>query len=139
MIAASDAVARLAAALGGGAAAELAAAALVEADVLGQARFGTAMLGEWNGTGGLPLPGDPAEAICWRDCSAAFAPLAVAAATLDLAETAQRLGIAAVFLRGVRGVGRLAPFVRCLADAGLVGLAGAEGPPFVAPEGGGGR
>jgi (2R)-3-sulfolactate dehydrogenase (NADP+) len=74
--------------------------------------------------------------VSWRDCSPCFAPLAVAAATLDLHAAARQFGIAAVFLRGVRGFGRLAPFVRHLADAGLVGLAGAEGPPFVTAHGG---
>ena len=136
MIAAPTAVAKLAAALGDGPAAKLAAAALVEADTLGLPRFGIAMLDEWSaGAAPLPATSEP-QAISWLDCSACFAPLAVASATLDLAAAAQQFGLAAVFLRGVRGFGRLAPFVRHLADAGLVGLAGAEGPPFVAPHGG---
>lgn len=136
MIAVSDAVARLSAALGDGAAAKLAASALVEADALGLPRFGIAMLDEWSaGAAPLPATSEP-QAISWRDCSACFAPFAVATATLDLEAAARQFGLAAVFLRGVRGFGRLAPFVRHLADAGLVGLAGAEGPPFVAPHGG---
>ena len=136
MIAVPDAVARLSAALGDGPAARLAASALVEADALGLPRFGIAMLDEWRADA-APLAATPEpQAISWRDCSACFAPLAVASATLDLEAAARQFGIAAVFLRGIRGFGRLAPFVRHLADAGLVGLAGAEGPPFVAPHGG---
>lgn len=136
MTVALDAAARLAAGLGGGPAARLAAAALVEADALGLPRFGIAMLDEWTAdAAAVPAPEAP-QAIRWLDASSSFAPLAVAAATLDLTKAARQFGIAAVFLRGVRGLGRLAPFVRHLADAGLVGLAGAEGPPFVAPHGG---
>ncbi len=135
MIAVSDAIARLSAALGDGPAAQLAAAALIEADALGLPRFGVAMLDEWTADAAQPATGEP-RAIRWLDCSSSFAPLAVAAATLNLELAARQFGVAAVFLRGVRGFGRLAPFVRHLADAGLVGLAGAEGPPFVAPHGG---
>jgi len=135
MIAIPDAVARLSAALGGSRAAQLAAAALVEADALGLPRFGIAMLDEWATDAVQPAMGEP-QAVRWLDCSSSFPPLAVAAATLDLETTARQCGVAAIFLRGVRGFGRLAPFVRHLADAGLVGLAGAEGPPFVAPHGG---
>lgn len=136
MIAAADAITRLSAALGGSPAAKLAASALVEADVLGLPRFGVGMLEEWT-AGTAPLPAnEQRQAIRWLDCSSCFAPLAVATATLDLEAAARQFGIAAVFLRGVRGFGRLAPFVRHIADAGLVGLAGAEGPPFVAPHGG---
>lgn len=136
MIAISDAADRLAAALGDGPAARLAAAALVEADALGLPRFGIAMLDEW-AVDAAPLPtSESRQAIGWLDCSSCFAPLAVAGATLDLADAARQLGIAAIFLRGVKGFGRLAPFVRHLADAGLVGIAGAEGPPFVAAHGG---
>lgn len=136
MIAVPDAIARLSAALSDGPAARLAASALVEADALGLPRFGIAMLDEWRADAApLPATREP-RAISWRDCSACFGPLAVASATLDLEAAARQFGLAAVFLRGVRGFGRLAPFVRHLADAGLVGLAGAEGPPFVAPHGG---
>ncbi|AMS40780.1 Ldh family oxidoreductase [Aminobacter aminovorans] len=136
MIAIPDAAGRLAAALGGGPAAQLAASALVEADALGLPRFGIAMLDEWT-VDAAPVPArESSQAIGWLDCASCFAPLAVASATLDLAEAARQFGVAAVFLRGVRGFGRLAPFVRHLADGGLLGIAGAEGPPFVAPHGG---
>jgi len=136
MIAVSDAIDRLSTALGGGPAAKLAASALIEADALDLPRFGIAMLDEWTADA-APVPTvEGRQGISWLDCSSAFAPLAVAAATLDLAEAARQFGIAAVFLRGVRGFGRLAPFVRHFADAGLIGMAGAEGPPFVAPFGG---
>lgn len=136
MIAMQEAAARLSGALGGSPAARLAASALTEADALGLPRFGIAMLDEWT-SDAAPVPvRDGLQAISWLDCSNCFAPLAVASATLDLAEAARQFGVATVFLRGVRGFGRLAPFVRHLADSGLLGIAGAEGPPFVAPHGG---
>lgn len=135
MMSVQEATDRLAAALGGGEVARLAAAALVEAEALGLPRFGFDMLDEWKP--GLAAPetggGNPVE---WRDCTASFSPLAVASATLDIARAAKAFGIAAVFLKGVKGFGRLAPFVRHLADEGLLAIAGAEGPPFVAPFGG---
>lgn len=136
MITFAEATERLSAALGDGPAARLAASALIEADALGLPRFGIAMLDEWAAPV-TPLPAAPApQPVLWHDCAACFAPLAVASATLELRAAAQQYGVAVTFLRGVRGFGRLAPFVRHLADAGLVGLAGAEGPPFVAPHGG---
>ena len=131
-----EAVSRLSAALGDGPAAELAASALVEADALGQPRFGIAILDEWTGTETTVPISAPPQPLLSIDCSASFAPVAVAAAAIDLAVAASQFGIAAVFLRGVRGFGRLAPFVRHLADDGLLGMAGAEGPPFVAPHDG---
>lgn len=136
MIAAREAVDKLSFALGGDAKAELAASALIEADVIGQPRFGIAMLDEWtNTTRALPEGLGP-NAVSWHDCSDFFSPLAIASATHDLPRVAEQFGVAAVFLRGVRGFGRLAPFVRHLADAGLVGMMCAQGPPFVAPHGG---
>ncbi|GAA2830382.1 (2R)-3-sulfolactate dehydrogenase (NADP+) [Aminobacter aminovorans] len=136
MIAIPDAAGRLSAALCGGPAAKLAASALVEADALGLPRFGIAMLDEWTADA-APMPArEGVQAIDWLDCTSCFAPLAVASATIDLAEAARQFGVAAVFLRGIRGFGRLAPFVRHLADNGLIGIAGAEGPAFVAPHGG---
>jgi len=135
MISVSEATERLATALGGGEAARLAAGALVEAEALGLPRFGFDMLDEWKP--GLVSPeADGTTAIEWRDCAENFSPLAVAAATLNIRRAAQEFGIAAVFLRGVKGFGRLAPFVRYLADQGLLAIAGAEGPPFVASYGG---
>ncbi len=127
---------RLAVALGGGAAAQLAASALIEAEALGMPNFGLTMLNEWKRSD-APLPViDREQAVNFLDCSNCFSPVSVAAATLAVSETAQRFGLAAIFLRGVKGFGRLAPFVRHVADAGLLGIAGAEGPPFVAPYGG---
>ncbi|CAH1688614.1 Ldh family oxidoreductase [Hyphomicrobiales bacterium] len=136
MIAIAEAVTRLSRGLGGGPGADLAAAALVEADALGQPQFGIAMLDEWTSkTQEVEAWADQGP-LRWRDCAALFAPLAVAHAALDIEVAARQHGVAAFFLRGVKGFGRLAPFVRRLADAGLVGIAGAEGPPFVAPYGG---
>lgn len=134
MIARAAAIDMLAAGLGASPAARLAASALVEADALGLPQFGIAMLDEW-AAGATPAASN-AQALSWVDCTGSFAPLAVASATIDIATAARESGIAAIFLRGVRGFGRLAPFVRFLADEGLFGIAGAEGPPFVAPFGG---
>lgn len=136
MIPIEHAIQQLAEALNGGPAACLAASALVEADALGMPRFGIEMLDEWTAEA-MPTP--PINRTCaasWIDCSACFAPMAVAEATIAAGEMARTFGVAALFLRGVKGFGRLAPFVRHLADAGFLGVAGAEGPPFVAPHGG---
>lgn len=135
MIPLDQAVDRLTKALGGDAAARLAATALIESEARGEHRFGLAMLDEW--APGAKLPANLGTGpVAWLDCAGTFAPVAVAAATLQVAAAAGALGIGAAFLRGVRGFGRLAPFVSHLADRGLVGLAAAEGPPFVVPEGG---
>ena len=132
----AEEAARLGEALGGGPAARLAARALLEADVLGLPRFGLAMLEEWSPEC-RPAPAlSPHQPVGWSDVTGSFSPLAVAEAVLHLSQAARAHGVAAVFLRGVRGVGRLAPFVRHLSDQGLVAIAGAEGPPFVAPFGG---
>lgn len=136
MIALNEAADRLAEAFGGGQAATLAAASLVEADALGLPRFGIDLIAEWVDDNRPPPADTEVQAASWRDCSACHAPLAVAAATLDVCRAARQIGVAVIFLRGVRGFGRLAPFVRYLADAGLIGLAVAEGPPYVAPHGG---
>lgn len=136
MTAMREAAGRLSAALGSSPAAQLAASALIEADALGLPRFGIAMLDEWTADAALVPAREASQAVAWLDCTSCFAPLAVASATLDLVGAARQFGVAAVFLRGVRGFGRLAPFVRHLADSGLLGIAGAEGPPFVAPHGG---
>lgn len=128
-----DAAGRLALALGDDCAAWLAALALIEAELIGQPRFGLDMLDEW-APDARPAPADEApRSVAWLDCAGCFAPHAVASATLHLVPAARQFGVAAVFLRGVRGFGRLAPFVRHLADEGLLAMAGAEGPPFVAP------
>lgn len=130
-----DAIDRLSVALGGDVAACLAATALIESEALGQTRFGLALLDEWT-SGTKALPPSEGRVVTWHDCSSTFSPLAVATATLNVATTARVHGIGAAFLRGVRGFGRLSPFVRHLADQGLVGFAAAEGPPFVVPLGG---
>lgn len=133
---ARGAAAALTQALGGGGAAGLAAAALVEADAIGQPRFGLTLLDEWTPASRRLAPLTAGQPLHFVDATGCFSPLAVAEATCHLAAETGALGMAAVFLRGARGVGRLAPFLRHLADQGLVALAGAEGPPFVAPQGG---
>lgn len=135
MIPLDQAIDRLTKALGGDAAARLAATALIDSEARGQHRFGLDLLDEWM-VDARPPAGPGAGPVVWLDCAGAFAPLSVAAATLQVAAASRSHGIGAAFLRGVRGFGRLAPFVSHLADAGLLGLAAAEGPPFVAPEGG---
>lgn len=133
MITIADAAARLAPVLGGDSAAWLAALALIEADMIGQPRFGLDMLDEWAPDArAIPEP-EVLQSVTWLDCAGCFAPHAVAMATLHMVPAARQFGVTAMFLRGVRGFGRLAPFVRHLADEGLLAMAGAEGPPFVAP------
>ena len=79
MTAVANAVERLAAALGGGAAATLAAVALIEAEVHGQPRFGLTLLDDWS-SAAQPLPAIPPQAVVWRDGSAAFASRSIAMA-----------------------------------------------------------
>lgn len=131
----AEACARLSAAIGGGAAADLASACMIEAEMLGQPHFGLDFLSELGGSRPLS-PQDSDAAVVWTDHGGSFGMLAVADAVLALPARARRHGIAASFLRGVRGFGRLAPLVRHLADQGLVAIAGAEGPPYVTPDGG---
>lgn len=125
----------LAMAMGGDEAAHLAAGALLEAELLDQPRFGLDFFSEWVSPRRLAAQ-TPAGSVQFADADGVFAPVAIAQATLHLVEAARCHGIAIVFLKGVLGFGRLAPFVRYLADQGLVGFAGAQGPAFVAPDGG---
>jgi len=120
-----------------GASGELAARALLEAELLQQPRFGLDLLVECHGGNDLTaLLADDAQAVSRHDCQAIDSPVAIAAATLALARRAKRHGVAATFLTGIAGFGRFAPFMRSLADAGLAGMAGTEGGPLVAPAGG---
>ncbi len=132
------AASQLGAALGDSAAAHLAAQALLEADILGMPRFGLDMLNEYEAPE-LPTAIETAplaQPLQTFDCATYYSPVAIAAATLALSARAKHHGFAATFLTNIRGFGRLAPFVRRLADAGLVAMAGTEGGPVVAPVGG---
>jgi hypothetical protein len=93
MIRVHDAVERLTAALGGSAAAKLAASALVEADALGLPRFGIAMLDEWTAQASAVPEAVAPQAVSWLDCSASFAPLAVASACGVLAASLRSCAI----------------------------------------------
>ena len=63
MIPAQDAIAKLSRALGGSDAAALAAAALVEADAMGQPRFGISMLDEWTSDASPPPVANGSRAV----------------------------------------------------------------------------
>lgn len=131
----ATASALLASRLGGGPVALLAAGALLEAELLDLSCFGLRFLADHAPY--APIRAEPdGGTVTWRQCAGEFAPLAVAGAALDVASRAQRHGAAVAFLNGVRGFGRLAPFVRAVADHGLVVFAGANAPAFVAPHGG---
>lgn len=128
------AIAVLAKTLGNSEAAQLAAHAMLEAEAKNLPRFGLDLLHEYAPVAGQ-LPAFSGS-VSQLDYSGIFAPVAVAHATLGLAQRAQEHGIAAAFLSSVKGVGRLAPFVAALADRGFFAIAGAEAPPIVAPSGG---
>lgn len=137
---AATAAAALAARIGEGEAAMLAAAALVEAELYGQPRFGFDLLEELAGAR-APQPASSAipailPALSSIDARTGFAPLVLAQTVLALTPAIRQHGLVAVFLRGIRGFGRMAPFLRPLADAGYFCLAAAQAPRFVAPEGG---
>ena len=114
----------------------MAARALLEAELLEQPRFGLDLLDEFATDAQVRLGADADAALSWLDASRSFAPRALADAALELARRTRTLGVALTWLRGVRGFGRLAPFVRSIADQGQVAFACAHSMPFVAPHGG---
>jgi len=113
----------------------LAAEALVEAELLGMPRFGFDLLEELGGAK-KPLVTAPLPAISRLDGAGSFAPACLAEAALALVPAVHEHGMAAVFLTGIRGFGRLAPYLRVIAEAGHIGFGAAHAPAFVAPAGG---
>lgn len=122
-----------------GVAGDLATAALIEAEQLGRSRFGLELLapvarGEERCA--PPLFSTESEVFGVYDAKGLCAPVAVAATAERLAGTAETNGVAVAVLRGLGGLGRLAPYVRWVAERNLVGLLAVDGPPFVVPHGG---
>lgn len=122
-----------------GVAGDLATAALVEAEQLGRPRFGLELLtpvvrGEERCA--PPLFGIEIGTFGVYDVSGLSAPVVVAATAERLADTARRNDVAVAVLRGLGGLGRLAPYVRWIAERNLIGLLAVDGPPFVVPHGG---
>ena len=116
----------------------LAARALVEAELLGLPAFGVALLAEVEGgdRAGPVLFEQTAPATAAVDAAGCFGPVAAAGAARLAARLAEGLGVGAVALHGLGGVGRLAPFVAWLAERGLGALFLVHSPAMVAPAGG---
>lgn len=121
-------------------AAVIAAAAMVEAERLGMPEFGISLaLGaleandvRWD----QPISRTERGAAIVLDAEGHFAPLVVAEAALIAAARAEAAGIGIVAVTAPGSLGRIAPFARVIADAGLVGLVTVGSPPLVAPHGG---
>lgn len=121
-----------------GADGKVVASALVDAEILGLHKFGLYLLEEVAGGArlerGRVVTTAPATAVV--DASECFGPVVVAGAAHLAVETAANVGVGLVGVRGVRGIGRLDPYVRLVAEAGFFGLMATHSPPLVAPLGG---
>lgn len=119
-------------------AAGLAARALVGSDLTGHAEFGTELLGGLAETAVVAprvRPGDAGSRLD-LDAGGVFAPLAAADAAVRARDLAARTGLAVVTVHGLGRLGRLAPYVRWLAEHGLVATLVVNAPAAVAPAGG---
>ena len=117
---------------------ELAASALLQAEILGHTKFGLRSLSELKeGTrlGPIDVIAEIA-AICVLNASVCFGPVAMAKASRRAVELASGAGIGLIGLKGIKFIGCLGPYVKAIAEQGLFGLAMTHGPPMVAPEGG---
>lgn len=121
-------------------AARMAAAAIVEAERLGMPEFGLSLaLGalesedvRWS----EPLLSYEQGAAIVLDAAGRFAPIVFAEAALLAAARAAATGIGLVAVTAPGSLGRIAPYARAIADAGLMGLIAVGSPPLVAPHGG---
>ena len=121
-------------------AARIAAAAIVEAERLGMAEFGVSLaLGalesddvHWD----RPVSKAEQGAAVVLDAAELFAPIVFAEAALIASARAGAAGLGIVVVSGPGSLGRIAPYARVIADAGLVGLVTVGSPPLVAPHGG---
>lgn len=119
---------------------------LLQAELLGQPKFGIGMLArELDGLDGLEAHGTPASKPAAIDCSSTTTRLDAGGVpgVLELAravriagDRAQELGSAVVAIQNVGATGMLGAAARQLADAGLIALVLAESAPIVAPWGG---
>jgi LDH2 family malate/lactate/ureidoglycolate dehydrogenase len=121
-----------------GADGKLVASALVDAEILGQHKFGLQLLGQVAGGArlerGMVVATTPGTAVV--EASGCFGPVVVAGAARLAVEIAATIGVSLVAIRGLRGVGRLEAYVRLVAEAGFFGLVTTHSPPLVAPLGG---
>lgn len=116
---------------------ELAASALIQAEILGHKKFGLRSLSELkegSSFGSIEVIAER-EAMCLLDASMCFGPVAMAKASREAVELASRAGIGLIGLKGVKFIGCIGPYVKAIAKQGLFGLAMTHGPPMVAPEG----
>jgi len=118
-------------------AARMAAAAIVEAERVGMPEFGLSLaLGGLESADmrwGETVPQDDRGAAIVLDAEGRFAPIVFAEAALIAAARAEAAGIGIVAVTGPGSLGRIAPYARAIASAGLVGLIAVGSPPLVAP------
>jgi (2R)-3-sulfolactate dehydrogenase (NADP+) len=117
---------------------ETAAAALVDAELVGRPAFGIRLLAAIE-QGQLLERREPAvvaPSLAVVDARGVFAPPALAAAARVAGALAAETGVAAAGIRGAAAIGRLAPYVETLARRGLIGVACTHSPALVAPAGG---
>lgn len=118
------------------AAARLVSHALVEAERVGSPEFGLSLLVAAAVRDWAPAPVSSHGAISSLDAGGRFAPLVVAEAALHSARTANADGIGMTVVVSPGGLGRIAPYARAIADAGVLGLIAVGAPPLVAPHDG---
>lgn len=121
--------------LGSGRSANLAARALVEAEILEQPEFGLELLNERNAPGTPPRVQMVGE-VGWIDALESFGPTSVAAAAIHTRSRAGEGGVGLCHVTGVGRLGRLATYATWGAEQGLISLVIADAPPAVIPAGG---
>ena len=117
---------------------EAAAAALVDAELIGRPAFGIRLLAGIE-EGEIIERREPtivASALAVLDARGVFAPVALATAARVAGTLAGETGVAAVGIRHAAGIGRLAPYVETLARQGLIAIACTHSPSYVSPAGG---
>jgi (2R)-3-sulfolactate dehydrogenase (NADP+) len=132
----TEARALIEAALTPSAGAALAARAIVEAEQLGEPRFGLALLDGIDDYLELPAIEALGPSRGMLDASGRLGPLAVAAAVKHAAGIADKTGLAFVTVAGLGRLGRLATYVEWAAEQGLIAVIAVDAPPSVAPHGG---
>ncbi len=122
--------------------AELATSALLESELAGHPQFGLALLHDVSAAAIERAAGSavrieaPGGASATLDGSDAFGPAVAARAAVAAEQIAERHGTAAVAIKNLGRLGRLAPYVRWLADRGYIALMAANSIASVAPAGG---
>jgi (2R)-3-sulfolactate dehydrogenase (NADP+) len=116
--------------------AALAARAIVEAEQLGEPRFGLSLLTGIDEYRELPAAETLGPSRGRLDASGGFGPLAVAAAVEHAARLADETGLAFVTVAGLGRLGRLATYVEWAAERSLIAVIAVDAPPSVAPHGG---